>query len=141
MSNNDLEFVQSAIDAQLPAGIQVTCAPDDSGGIRVTGAKAGKTHSIVVRARELNIVDSDQFVAAIGDRILALRNALNDAHIKVKRKSRKAKKKAKKRAKVETSPQKIANDALKRIADGVSIPKTPIEGEAIEQVPTVSGGE
>lgn len=94
MSNNDLDFVQTAIDTSLPAGISVACEYDESGRIKVTGSKGDKTHTVFINQRELAIFDTDKFTAAIAPRIQELKDQLNGISVK---KKRKAKKKAKKR--------------------------------------------
>ncbi len=90
--NDAIDFVRSSIDGapQMPAGIDVKCSPHSDGGILVTLAKNGKTHSFHVTSDEASMHDSDAFILRIVfNRLKPSIDAVNGA----------APKKAKKRGK------------------------------------------
>lgn len=106
LPNSGLDFVQSAIDAQMPAGIVIVCEMTGA-GIKVTGSKHGKTHEVYLAARYTEFLDSDELVRDIAPRILELKDALNGVTPKKPGKKRKAKKKAKKRAPRVKAPEPV----------------------------------
>jgi hypothetical protein len=118
--NSGMDFVMSAIDGDLPAGIECECSPNPEGGIRVklTEVRGGKTAFFDVRARESEMLDSDALLGAIRPRIMEARAILNGPPPKKKRKSKKkakAKRKSVKMLAATPEQQEAVDKALEPV--------------------------